>query len=133
MTKSVSQVLWRRIVTFHLFSLLCQRRSSCWKYLKWCSCFENYYHHEKMVEKNTINFSVSPYCTLLFSRRKNIKFSEVVLVAVRCNCLISWVMTMWISVLKYYSGYLLRKTAIKTTNFSSSVLEQLTFVVLVSF
>ena len=29
-----------------------------------------------------INFSVSPYCTLLFSRKKNIKFSEVVLVAV---------------------------------------------------
>ena len=30
-----------------------------------------------MVEKKAINFSVSPYCTLLFSRKENIKLSEV--------------------------------------------------------
>ena len=59
------------------------------KYRKWCSYFENHYHHEKILEKNRINFSVSPYCTLLFSRKENIKFSEVVLVTVHWNCLIS--------------------------------------------
>ena len=95
---------------FSLFSLLCQRRSSCWKYRKWCSSFENRYHHTKMIEKKTINFSVSPCCTLLFSRKENIKFSEVALVAVHCNCLIGYLMIAWISALKYYqyySGYLL--------------------------
>ena len=51
--------------------------------------FENRYQHVKMVEKKKINFSVSPYCTLLFSRKENNKFSEVALVAVHCNCLIS--------------------------------------------
>ena len=73
------------MVTFHLFSLLCQRRSSCWKYRKWCSYFENRYHHAKMVEKKRINFSVSPYCTLLFSKKENVNFSDVALVAVHCN------------------------------------------------
>ena len=93
-----------------MFFVLCQRGSSCWKYRKWCSYFKNRYHHTKMVEKKTINVLVSPYCTLLFSRKENIKFSGVVLVAVHCNCLISYLMIAWIWALKYYqyySGYLL--------------------------
>ena len=135
MLRFMSQALQRCIVTFHLFSLLYQRTSGCWKYWKWCSYFENHYHNEKMVEKNTINVLVSPYCTLLFSRKENIKFSKVVLIAAHCNCLISWFMIAWISALKYYSGYLLayEKTAIKTLYFLSSILEQLTVVVLKSF
>ena len=48
-----------------------------------------HYHHEKMVEKKTINFLLSPYYTMLFSRKENIKFLEVVLVAALCYCLIS--------------------------------------------
>ena len=36
--------------------------SSCWKYRKWCSYFENHYHHAKMVDKR-IHFLVSFYCT----------------------------------------------------------------------
>ena len=52
-------------------------------------------------------FSVRPYCTLLFSRKQNIKFSEVVSVAAHCSCLNSCLMIAWISALKYYSGYLL--------------------------
>ena len=76
-----------------MFSLLCHRRSSCWKYWKWCSYFENRYHHPKVVEKKIINFSVSPYCTQLFSRKENIKSSEVALVAVHCN---SWSATLWL-------------------------------------
>ena len=45
-----------------------------------------------MVEKKRINFSVSPYCTLLFFAKENIKFSEVALVAVHSNCLINCIM-----------------------------------------
>ena len=90
--------------------ILCQRRSSCWEYRKWCTYFENCYYHAKMTEKKAINFPVSPYCTLLFSRKEYIKFSEVVLVAVHCNFLISSLMIAWIPALKYYQyyrGYLL--------------------------
>ena len=121
MMKFMSQVLQRCIGSFHLFSLLCQRRSSCWKYLKWGSYFENRYHHAKMVEKKTINFSVSRYCTLLFSRKGNIKFSVVVLVAVYCNILIlylmiAWRFRPWIT-LKYKGIFTcFWKTAIKTLN-----------------
>ena len=107
MMRFMSQGLQRCTITFDFFSLLCQRTSSCLKYRKLCSYFENHYHHKKMVEKNTINFSVGPYCALLFSREENIKFSEVVLVAVHCNWLITCLMTAWISALQYYSGYLL--------------------------
>ena len=89
----------------YVSSILCQRRSSCWKYRKWCTYFENRYHHAKMTEKKTINFPVSPYCTLLFSRKEYIKFSEIVLVAVHCNFLISYLMISWISALKYYQYY----------------------------
>ena len=42
-----------------------------------------------------IDFSVSPYYTLLFSRKENIKFPEIALVAVHCNCLISCIMITW--------------------------------------
>ena len=77
-----------RFVLRIMFSMLCQRRSSCWKYRKWCSYFENPYHHPEIVDKKIIIFLVSPYCTLLFSRKEIIKFSEVALVSVHCNCLI---------------------------------------------
>ena len=87
------------IVTFHLFSLLYQSRSSCWKHQHY---FQNCYNRTKMVEKNTTNLSVSPYCTLMFSRVENIKFPELVLVVVYCNCLISCFMIAWIFGLKYY-------------------------------
>ena len=31
------------IITFHLFSVLCQGRSCCWKYRKWGSHMKNRY------------------------------------------------------------------------------------------
>ena len=37
-------------------------------------------------------FSVSPYCTLLFTIKKNIKFSKVALVAVHWNYMSGWIM-----------------------------------------
>ena len=33
--------------------------------------------YAKVVENATINFPVSPYCTLLFYRKENLKFFEV--------------------------------------------------------
>ena len=67
-----------KIYSCHLFSPLLQGRSSCWIYRKWCSFFENCYHHAKMVEKKRINFLISPYWTLLFSREEHIKISILI-------------------------------------------------------
>ena len=91
-------------------SMLCQSRSSCWKYGKWCTYFENRYHDAEMTEKKTLNFTISPYYTPLFSRKEYIKFFEIILVAVHCNFLIIYFMISWILALKYYQyyrGYLL--------------------------
>ena len=43
-----------KIYSFHLFSLLCQRSSSFWKYRKRCRYFENPYHHAKIADKKTM-------------------------------------------------------------------------------
>ena len=48
-----------------------------------------------MVENSRINFSISPYCTLLFSREENFKFLEVALSAVLCNGLVGYIMNVW--------------------------------------
>ena len=64
-----------KIYSCHLFSPLRQGRSSCWRYRKWCSFFENCYHHAKMVEKKGIIFLASPYWPRLFSRKEHIKIS----------------------------------------------------------
>ena len=123
----------RCIITFDFFSLLCQRRSSCWKYRKLCSYSENHYHHKKMVEKNTIIFSVGPYCALLFPRKENIKFSEVVLVVLQLPDHLPYdCMNLGLEILQRIFTCLWR-TAIKTLNFLSRSREQLTVVVLVSF
>ena len=134
MLRFMSQALYRCIVTFHLFFLLYQRRSSCWKYWKWCSYFENYYHNEETAEKNTINFLFSPYCTLLFSRKENrafwsssgscpLQLPDQLL----CDCV-----NLGLEILQQIFTYLW-KTAIEALNFLWSVLEQLTVVVLKSF
>ena len=41
--------------------------------------------YAKVVENARINFSVSPYRTLWFSRKENLKFFEVALAVVFCN------------------------------------------------
>ena len=41
--------------------------------------------YAKVVENAKINFSVGPYLTLWFSRKKNLKFFEVALEVVLCN------------------------------------------------
>ena len=86
---------------------------------KWGSNVKNRYHYATVVENPRINFSISPYCTLLFSRKENFKFFEVALPAVLFNGAVGGcIMNVRISALKYcqyHTGHLLtfRKTAIK--------------------
>ena len=47
-----------------------------------------------MVENAKINFSVSPYRTLLFSRKENLKLFEVALAVVICNRVIGSIVNM---------------------------------------
>ena len=48
--------------------------------------------YAKVVENARINFSVSPYRTLWFSRKENLKFFEVALVVVLCNDVVGIIM-----------------------------------------
>ena len=48
--------------------------------------------YAKVVENARINFSVSPYRTLLFSRKENLKFFEVALAVVLCNDVVGSIM-----------------------------------------
>ena len=65
------------------------------KYRKWVSHLKNRYHYAKVVENARINFSISPYCTLLFYRKENFNFFEVALPDVLCNGAIGCIMNMW--------------------------------------
>ena len=48
--------------------------------------------YAKVVENTRINFSVSPYRTLWFSRKKNLKFFEEPLAIVFCNDVVGSIM-----------------------------------------
>ena len=48
-----------------------------------------------MVDKKSVNFSVSPCCTLLFSQKESIMSFKVIWIAVHYNCLIGWIMIAW--------------------------------------
>ena len=65
------------------------------KYRKWVSPLKNCCHYAKVGENARINFSISPYCTLLFSRKENFKFWEVALSAVLCNGPVGYIMNVW--------------------------------------
>ena len=50
--------------------------------------------YAKVVENAKINFSISPYCTLWFSRKQNFKSFEVALAVVLCNDVVGSIMNM---------------------------------------
>ena len=114
------------------------------KYRKWVSHLKNRYHYAKVVENARINFSISPYCTLLFSRKENFKFFEVALSAVLCNGLVGCIMNVWgyqhwnaantrLDIyLPLENGHKNTQTSVKFVQTYQSVLQQLTFVLLVS-
>ena len=115
------------------------------KYRQWVSHVKNRYHYGKVVENARIIFSVSPYSTLLFSRKENFKFFEVVLPAVLCNGQVGYIMNVWgyqhwntanttLDIyLLFENDHKSTQTRWKVCSDLTSVLQQLTFVLLVSF
>ena len=59
------------------------------------SHLNNGFHYAKVVGNARINFSISPHCTLLFSKKENFNFFEVALPAVLCNGAIGCIMNVW--------------------------------------
>ena len=72
-----------------------QKKALLLKCRNWVSLLKNGYHYAKLVENARINFSISPYCTLVFSRKENFKFFEVALSAVLCNGPVGCIMNVW--------------------------------------
>ena len=64
------------------------------KYRKWVSLLKNRYHYARVVDNAKRNFSLSPCCTLLFSRKDNFKFFEG-LSAVLCNGPVDCIINLW--------------------------------------
>ena len=91
----VSVSLNKYIITFYLIPLLYQIRSCCWKYRKWGSHLRNCYHFAKVVENERVDFSISPYCTLLFSRKENFNFFDLALTTVLRSGVVRYIMNVW--------------------------------------
>ena len=94
----VSVSIGEHIITFTCFLHCAKKRSCCWKYWKWGCHLKNRYRkniYDKVVENARINFSVSPYCNLLFSRKDNLKFFEAALAVVFCNDVVGSIMNVW--------------------------------------
>ena len=70
----VSVSIGKYIITFHLFAVLSQWRYCCWKYQNRGSHLKNRYIMQKVVKYARINFSISPYCTLLFPIKRKTSF-----------------------------------------------------------
>ena len=91
----VTRFFWLQMIIYDYFSsafCIVPKKVLLLKYRIWVSHLKNRYHYEKVVENARINFSISPYCTLLFSRKENFKFFEVALSAVLCNGAVSCIM-----------------------------------------
>ena len=91
----VTWFFWLHMIIYDYFSsvfCIVPKKVLLLKYRKWV---KNRYHYAKVVENARINFSISPYCTLLFSRKENFKFFEVALPAVLCNDAVGYIMNVW--------------------------------------
>ena len=94
----VTWLFWLHMIIYDYFSsIFCivPNKVLLLKYWKWVSHLKNRYHYAKVVENARINFSISPYCTLLFSRKENFKFLEVALSTVLCNGAVGCIMNVW--------------------------------------
>ena len=94
----VTRFFWLHMVIYDYFSsvfCIVPKNVLLLKYQKWASHLKNWYHYTKVVENARINFSISPYCNLLFSRKENFKFFEVALSAVLCNGVFGWIINVW--------------------------------------
>ena len=94
----VTWFFWLHMIMYDYFSsIFCivPKKVLLLKHWKWVSHLKNPYHYAKVVENAIINFSISPYGTLLFSRKGNFKFFEEALSAVLCNGAVGCIMSMW--------------------------------------
>ena len=94
----VTWFFWLHMIIYDYFSsvfCIVPKKVLLLKYRKWVSHLKNRYHYAKVVENARINFSISPYCTLLFSRKENFKFLEVALSAILCNRRVGYIMNFW--------------------------------------
>ena len=73
------------MITFHLFFVLRQRKYCCY----------HRYHYAEVVENATMNFSISTYYTLLFSRKENLRFFDKTLSVALCNGAVDCIMNVW--------------------------------------
>ena len=101
------------------------------KYRKSVGHLKNRYSYAKFVENARIHFSVSRYCTLLFSRKENFKFLEVALSDILCNgpvgCNINvWGYQHWNTANTTQDIYLLFKNGHKSTQTWCKVCSNLT-------
>ena len=138
---------WLHVIIYdYLSSVFCivPNKILSLKYRKWVSHLKNRYHYVKVIENAQINFSISPYCILLFSRKENFKFFSSFI-----SCSLQWSGWLhndlwgyqhWNTANTNWTFTYFSKTAIKAlkqgVNFAQtlqSVLQQLTFVLLVSF
>ena len=91
----VTRSFWLHMIIYDYFSsvfCITPKKVLSLKYWKWVSHLKNRYHYAKMVENAIISFWISPYCTLLFSRKENFNFLEVALAAVLCNGAVDCIM-----------------------------------------
>ena len=136
---------WFHMIIYDYFSsafCIVSKKVLLLKSRKWVSHLKDRYNYAKMVENTRISFSVSPYCTLLLSRKENFKFMEVALSAVLCNGVVGSIMNMWgyQHWVPHWAFTCFLKTVIKAlkqrvkfVQTYQSVPQQLTFVLLVHF
>ena len=94
----VTWFFWLHMIIYNYFSsvfCIASKKVLLLKYRKWVSHLKNSYHYARVVENTRINFSISSYCTLLFSRKENFKSLSVVLSTVICNGSVSCIMNVW--------------------------------------
>ena len=63
--------IWWYMITFHLFSVLCQRRYYCWNIESELATWKIITIMQRWKKKARINFSVSPYSPCCFLEKKN--------------------------------------------------------------
>ena len=94
----VTWFFWLHMIIYDYFSsvfCIVPKKVLLLKYRKWVSHLKNCYHYAKVVENAKINFSITPYCTLLFSRKESFKYLDVALSAFLCNGMVGCIMNVW--------------------------------------
>ena len=93
-----NMIFWLHMMIYYYFSsvsYIVPKKVLLLKYRKWVSHLKNRCYYVKVVENARVNFSISPYCMLLFSRKGNFKFFEAALSAVLCNGAAGCIMNVW--------------------------------------